>query len=325
MIRIKKLIAVGALSIFAFSAVGCEMIQRTPESIKKTVLAKVGDLKVTRGEVDEIADPYLSQYGSDYDTNPDLAEQVKALRTQALNLLVEQKIMIKKAEELGVEPTQEEIDAGVTEYIEGLKESLGGEEAFNKALEDIDLTLEEYTAKLNESIKNNLATNNVTEEIFKDINITDDEIKTYYDSHLDSFKEANVSHILIKDEETAKEIRERAANGEDFAALAKEFSEDTGTKENGGSLGVTTYDTTKYVTEFTDAFKKLKDGEISDLVKSDYGYHIIKVTDYKEKSLDEAKDTIKSSLENEKKNELYTTTIEQWKKDLKVKTYEKRL
>jgi len=325
LIRIKKLIAVGALSIFAFSAVGCEMIQRTPESIKKTVLAKVGDLKVTRGEVDEIADPYLSQYGSDYDTNPDLAEQVKALRTQALNLLVEQKIMIKKAEELGVEPTQEEIDAGVTEYIEGLKESLGGEEAFNKALEDIDLTLEEYTAKLNESIKNNLATNNVTEEIFKDINITDDEIKTYYDSHLDSFKEANVSHILIKDEETAKEIRERAANGEDFAALAKEFSEDTGTKENGGSLGVTTYDTTKYVTEFTDAFKKLKDGEISDLVKSDYGYHIIKVTDYKEKSLDEAKDTIKSSLENEKKNELYTTTIEQWKKDLKVKTYEKRL
>ncbi|MBS4803696.1 MAG: peptidylprolyl isomerase [Clostridium sp.] len=325
MIRIKKLIAVGALSIFAFSAVGCEMIQRTPESIKKTVLAKVGDLKVTREEVDEIADPYLAQYGEDYDTNADLAEQVKALRTQALNLLVEQKIMIKKAEELGVEPTQEEIDAGVTEYIEGLKESLGGEEAFNKALEDIDLTLEEYTAKLNESIKNNLATNNVTEEIFKDINITDDEIKTYYDEHLDSFKEANVSHILIKDEEKAKEIRERAANGEDFAALAKEFSEDTGTKENGGSLGVTTYDTTKYVTEFTDAFKKLKDGEISDLVKSDYGYHIIKVTDYKEKSLDEAKETIKTTLENEKKNEVYEASIEQWKKDFKVKTYENKL
>ncbi|TGY40361.1 peptidylprolyl isomerase [Clostridium sartagoforme] len=325
MIRIKKLIAVGALSIFAFSAVGCEMIQRTPESIKKTVLAKVGDLKVTRGEVDEIADPYLSRYGEDYETNPDLAEQVKELRTQALNLLVEQKMMLKKAEELGLEPTQEEIDAGVTEYIEGLKEQLGGEEAFTKALEDIDLTLEEYTAKLNESIKVNLSTNKVTEEIFKDINTTDDELKTYYDEHLDSFREANVSHILIKDEAKAKEIRERAVNGEDFAALAKEFSEDPGTKENGGSLGVTTYDTTKYVTEFTEGFKKLKEGEISDLVKSTHGYHIIKVTDYKEKSFDESKETIKSTLENEEKNEIYTTTIEQWKKDLKVKTYEKRL
>lgn len=325
MIRIKKLIAVGALSIFAFSAVGCEMIQRTPESIQKTVLAKVGDLKVTRGEVDEIADPYLSQMGSDYDNNPDLAEQVKELRIQALNLLVEQKIMLKKAEELGLEPTQEEIDTGVTEYIEGLKQQLGGEEAFTKALEEIDLTLEEYTAKLNESIKVNLATNKVTEEIFKDITTTDDELKTYYDEHLDSFREANVSHILIKDETTAKEVRERAANGEDFAALAKEFSEDTGTKENGGSVGVTTYDTTKFVQEFTDAFKKLKEGEISDLVKSDYGYHIIKITDYKEKSFDESKETIKATLENEEKNEVYTTTIEQWKEDLKVKTYENKL
>lgn len=325
MIRIKKLIAVGALSVFAFSAVGCEMIQRTPESIQKTVLAKVGDLKVTRGEVDEIADPYLSQYGSDYETNPDLAEQVKALRTQALNLLVEQKIMIKKAEELGLEPTQEEVDTGVTEYIEGLKESLGGEDALIKALEDINLTLDEYTAKLNDSIKVNLATNNVTEEIFKDINITDDEIKKYYDEHVDSFKEANVSHILIEDEEKAKEIRERAAKGEDFAALAKEFSEDPGTKEKGGSLGVTTYDTTMYVTEFTEGFKKLKEGEISDLVKSRHGYHIIKITDYKEKSLDEVKESIKTILENEKKNEIYTNTIEQWKKDFKVKTYEKRL
>jgi len=325
LIRIKKLIAIGALSVFAFSAVGCEMIKRTPESIQKTVLAKVGDLKVTRGEVDEIADPYLSQYGEDYDTNPKLAEQVKALRTQALNLLVEQKIMIKKAEELGLEPTQEEVDAEVKEYIEGLKQSLGGEDALIKALEDINLTLDEYTAKLSNSIKVNLATNNVTEEIFKDINITDDEIKKYYDEHVDRFKEANVSHILIKDEEKAKEIRERAAKGEDFAALAKEFSEDPGTKEKGGSLGVTTYDTTMYVTEFTEGFKKLKEGEISDLVKSSHGYHIIKITDYKEKSLDEAKEFIKTTLENEKKNEIYTSTIKKWKKDFKVKTYEKRL
>ena len=84
MVKIKRLIATAALSIFAFSAVGCEMIQKTPEAIENTVLAKVGDIKITRGDVNEIADPYLQQYGSDYDTNPDLAEQVKELRSTKL-------------------------------------------------------------------------------------------------------------------------------------------------------------------------------------------------------------------------------------------------
>ncbi|MBD7915196.1 peptidylprolyl isomerase [Clostridium sp. Sa3CUN1] len=326
MVKIKRLIATAALSIFAFSAVGCEMIQKTPEAIANTVLAKVGDIKITRGDVDEIADPYLEQYyGADYETNTEIADAVKELRLQAIDVLVEEKLMYKKAEELGVLPTQEEIDEEVQSYIESLKEKLGGEDEFNSALEDAELTLEEYTEKLNESMETNLISTNVTNEIFKDISVSDDEIKAYYDENLDSYRSATVSHILISDEETAKEVRERAANGEDFAELAKEYSEDTGTSENGGSLGTVTYDTTQYVQEFTDAFKQLKDGEISEPVKSDYGYHIIKVTDYKEQTLDEAKDSIKTSIENEKKNEIYTSSIEQWKNDYKVKTYENRL
>ena len=321
MVKIKRLIATAALSIFAFSAVGCEMIQKTPEAIENTVLAKVGDIKITRGDVNEIADPYLQQYGSDYDTNPDLAE----LRTQALNLLVEEKLMYKKAEELGILPTQEEIDTEVNKFISDLKENLGGEDAFNSALESAGLGLDEYTAKITESIEGNLIRNKVTEEIFKDISVSDDDIKAYYDENLEGFKTATVSHILIKDEAKAKEVREKAVNGEDFAGLAKEYSEDTGTKENGGSLGTVAYNTTQYVQEFTDAFKKLNEGEISDLVKSTYGYHIIKVTDIKQKTLDEAKEEIKSKLEGEKQQEVYNTSVEQWKKDYKVKTYEKRL
>ena len=233
--------------------------------------------------------------------------------------------MYKKAEELGILPTQEEIDTEVNKFISDLKENLGGEDAFNSALESAGMTLDEYTAKINESIEGNLIRNKVTEEIFKDINISDDDIKTYYDENLDSFKTATVSHILIKDEATAKEVREKAVNGGDFAELAMEYSEDTGTKEYGGSLGTVTYNTTQYVQEFTDAFKKLNEGEISDLVQSTYGYHIIKVTDIKQKTLDESKEEIKTKLEGEKQQEVYNNSIEQWKKDYKVKTYEKRL
>ncbi len=325
MVKIKRIIAAGALSIFAFSAVGCEMIQRTPESIKNTVLAKVGGLKVTRGDVDELADPYLQQYGADYDTNTELAEQVKELRTQALNMLVEQKIMYKKAEELGVLPTEEEIATETDKYIESQKETFGGEDAFNTALTNAGMTLDEYKEKLNKNMEDSLINAKVTEEIFKDVSVSDEEIKKYYDEHLDSFKTATVSHILIKDEAKAKEIREKVANGEDFATLAKENSEDTGSGANGGSLGTVPYDTTQYVPEFTEAFKKLNEGEVSDLVKSTYGYHIIKVTDIKQKTFDEAKDTIKTTLENEEKSEIYTSSIEQWKKDYKVKTYENKL
>ena len=326
MVKIKRLIAASALSIFAFSAVGCEMIQKTPEAIKNTVLAKVGDINITRGDVDEIADSYLeAYYGSDYDKNEEIANQVKELRLQALNMLVEENIMRIKAEELGVLPTQEEIDEETKKYIESVKENLGGEDDFNTALEEEGLTLEEYTEKLSKNMESRLINEKVSNEIFKDISISDDEIKAYYDENLDSYRSATVSHILISDENTAKEVRERAVKGEDFAELAKEYSEDTGTKENGGSLGTVTYDATEYVQEFTDAFKKLKDGEISEPVKSTYGYHIIKVTDYKEKTLDEAKDSIKSTLEDEKKNEIYTSSMEQWKTDYSVKTYEKRL
>ncbi|MBQ6820634.1 MAG: peptidylprolyl isomerase [Clostridium sp.] len=326
MIKIKRVIATAALTMFAFSSVGCSLIEKTPEAIAKTVLAKVNGEKITRAEVDEIADPYLkSYYGEDYDTNEEVAEYVKELRIQAINLLVEEKIMYLKAEELGLLPSDEEVETETTTYIEGLKESLGGEEAFNTALENAQLTLDEYTAQLKENIKSNLIVTNVTNEIFKDITVTDDEIKTYYDEHLDSYKTATVSHILVEDEATAKEVREKAVNGEDFATLAKEYSKDTGTAENGGSLGTVTYDTTDYVQEFTDAFKALREGEISEPIKSNYGYHIIKVTNIKQQTLEEATESIRSTIKQNKESEIYNTSIEEWKKEYKVKTYENRL
>ncbi|EOR26652.1 peptidylprolyl isomerase [Clostridium sartagoforme AAU1] len=326
MIKIKRIIAAGALSIFAFSAVGCEMIQRTPESIKNTVVAKVGDVKITKGDVDEIADPYLKQYyGEDYASNTQLSDAIKEMRTQALNLLVEEKIILKKAEELGVTPTQEEIDEEVQKYIDSMKTNYGGDEGFNSALESAGMTLDEFKTNVTSSMKSQLATTKVTEEIFKDVSITDEEIGTYYEENKEGFSEANVSHILISDETKAKEVRERAVNGEDFATLAKELSEDTGTKEAGGSLGVVKYNSTQYVQEFMDGLKALKEGEISEPVKSQFGYHIIKATDVKNKTLEESKDTIKTTLENEKKNEVYKNSIEQWKKDYKVKTYEDKL
>lgn len=111
--------------------------------------------------------------------------------------------------------------------------------------------------------------------------------------------EIKVSHILVGDEKTAKEVKDKLNNGEDFAALAKEYSEDTGSKEQGGE--VPNFAPGKTVKEFEDAAYKLDAGQVSDPIKSSLGYHIIKVTDKKElKPFDEVKDQIRKDLEQQR-------------------------
>jgi peptidyl-prolyl cis-trans isomerase C len=93
--------------------------------------------------------------------------------------------------------------------------------------------------------------------------------------------ELHARHILVADEETAKQVAERAKKGEDFLALSKEFSKDPGSAADGGDLGWFTKD--KMVKEFSDAAFKLEPGQISDPVKSQFGWHIIKVEEKRAK------------------------------------------
>lgn len=120
--------------------------------------------------------------------------------------------------------------------------------------------------------------------------ITDKELKDNYKP------EIKASHILVKDEATAKKVKEELGQGKSFEELAKQYSEDTGSKEKGGDLGF--FGPGKMVKEFEDAAYKLKKDEVSEPVKSQFGYHIIKVTDIKEpeKSFEQSKADIKKEL-----------------------------
>ena len=147
----------------------------------------------------------------------------------------------------------------------------------------------------------------------KQVTISPKEIETYYQNNLEKFrqpKKVKVRHILIKADQKdaeaaavakkkAESIREEALKGKDFALLAKKYSEDTGTKNQGGDLGFITQG--QVVPEFEKAAFSLKPGQISEIVQTPYGFHILKVEEVveaKTESLEKAKGQIEALLRN---------------------------
>jgi len=148
-------------------------------------------------------------------------------------------------------------------------------------------------------------------EITADIPESDEgEAKTYYDDHQNEFEidEVTANHILVDDESLAKDILDQLKNGGDFEELAKEHSID-GTAENGGSLG--SFGRGAMIKEFEDAAFALKPGEISDLVKTQHGYHIIKVTEKNQgqEKFEDVKDLIMDNLDRINISEAYNAKI----------------
>lgn len=126
-----------------------------------------------------------------------------------------------------------------------------------------------------------------------DITVKESEVKEAYENYQPDIK---ARHILVKDKKTAEEVKAKLDKGEDFAKLAKEYSTDTGSAANGGDVGW--FGTGEMVPEFEKAALKMKKDEISEPVKSEYGYHIIQLLDKKEK---ESYKDMKKDLENQLK------------------------
>jgi len=154
--------------------------------------------------------------------------------------------------------------------------------------------------------------------------VSNEELKAFYDNHLKEFQQpeqVKARHILLKDEKQAEDVRQKLLKGGDFAALAKEFST-CPSKARGGDLGFFTRD--QMVKEFSDVAFSLKPKEISPVVKTQFGYHIIVVDEVKEgrqQTFDVVKDKLREKMRAERKNKYFNDYINGLKKQLQVKTY----
>jgi peptidyl-prolyl cis-trans isomerase C len=157
----------------------------------------------------------------------------------------------------------------------------------------------------------------VKKEILDKANVTDQEVKAYFDQHKADLGEVRISHILVASRQEAEDILKKLKAGESFAALAKEYSLDGKTKANGGDLGWVKWEQFGSAS-LKDAAFKLKPGEISGIVQSQFGFHIMKVTDKKPASdsdFAKIKDELKEQVAEKKKEDLF----ENYVKDLRSK------
>lgn len=152
--------------------------------------------------------------------------------------------------------------------------------------------------------------------------VKDEDIKKFYEENKDAFKQAesaDASHILVEEEDKAREIYEKIKNGGDFEELAKEFST-CPSKEKGGDLG--TFTRGQMVKEFEDAVFENEVGTITEPVKTQFGYHIIKINKKnpaRELSFDEVKDKIVEQVRRQKEQEIYNKKITELKDKYEVK------
>jgi peptidyl-prolyl cis-trans isomerase C len=191
-------------------------------------------------------------------------------------------------------------------------------------------TEKEFQDRLSD-IKDQLLIESVLKKkITADAKITDEDLKKYYDANKESFKkdkEINTRHILLKSDEEAKQVQARLQKGEDFAELAKKYSIDPQAAQSGGELGYHPKGT--LMPEYEEAASKLtKVGQISGIVRTKYGFHIIKLEGTRPAAyvpFDEVKEFMKQKIAQEKQTELLDKYVNDLKKGAKITIKEELL
>ncbi|MBN1543775.1 peptidylprolyl isomerase [candidate division KSB1 bacterium] len=238
---------------------------------------------------------------------------------RVLDSMVETQVLLQAASEKGISIQEAQVDSVVQIFFR----NNGGEERFITILTNNGLTLEMLKTDIEKNLKREIYLNTY---LFNNIEINEQDLKDAYAED----KTASVRHILLSTQGKSVAEKEkihsqmenllaRARAGEDFAELAKQYTDDPGSKENGGLYE--NFPRGQMVKAFEDAAFSVPVGEISDIIETTYGYHILKVIERKKENqpLDDVKTALESQLQNRKRQTLYSEMVDSLKTAQKVK------
>ncbi len=247
------------------------------------IAAIVGQEIILNSEVEQYVQNYVLQNKINVMSNPEI---YKSLKKEVLEKLIEQKILLTKADEDTITVTEREVDRYLDEQIRNLIARAGSESALESAFKS---PMKKIRRDLRAETESRLKIETLRRKKFAEVKVSRREVEEFYNMYQDSLpvlkETVDISHLLkqIKPGGSSKEaalekmieIKEKVDAGEDFAELAKTYSEDPATSTRGGDLGFIKRG--DLVTEFESVAFNLEPGEISDIVETQFGFHLIKM------------------------------------------------
>ena len=237
-------------------------------------------------------------------------DRIAQIKNSIIDKLVNEELLVQESESHGIKVESSEVETAFAK----IQKRFNGPSALEKALAKSDITIDDLKIKIKRGIAvKKLIDQEIDQEVINAIVVSDADTRAFYDEHPEYFKQdeqVKASHILIKcapdadaaTKETAmkkiKDIQQKLKDGESFAELAKQFSDDP-SRTQGGDLGF--FEREKMVKPFADAAFVLPVGNTSDIVETDFGFHLIQVTD--KKTTSDAYEIVKERINSYLKQE----------------------
>ena len=328
-ITFRSLALFTSFSLFVISASAAEPEQKTtpPPAAKGDALSQGPVARVDGSDISAVELKRARKIVQSGQSAQQLsADEQKELDKRLVDQLVSAELLYQSARKLEIKDLDKQVDAKMAQA----RDRFANEADFAKAINDLDMSekdLREYTKR------DVIIANFVTKTIVSKITVSEEESKKFYDQNIDKFRQdekVRASHILCsidakasieekkKAREKAEKLRKELAGGADFAKLAKENSSCPSSKQ-GGDLGF--FGRGQMVPPFEQAAFALKPGEISDVVETQFGYHIIKQTERTKAEtvpFSIARSKIEEHLKNQKVNAALGDLLTELRKTAKI-------
>jgi parvulin-like peptidyl-prolyl isomerase len=291
------------LTLVAIAAIGFAQEAPAPEANLNPAVLKVNDDLVYASEISMVMQNIAGQMGG-----RDKVQDEQQLVQMATQRVVEQKLLSQEALRVGIQPN----DLRIAQMAQTLVKQAGGREALDASLAQMGSNYEQVIEMIREM---DLVRSLIEQKISPSIQVSDEEVASFYAEHPEMFKndaQVHARHIIFAAGEDAdagtvatagakaEKARKRALAGEDFTELAREVSEGP-SAPTGGDLGFFTHE--QMVPAFADAAFALEPGQISGVVRSPFGFHVIRVEEKRPAGtlpLDEVSDDLRSMLVQQK-------------------------